>query len=295
MPNSTDISRIELTPLQRDILKLIRRTCYKGLPETRTALVDSTDPRLVKWDSSCPKGSFSLPSGCPELLIRACVLAVPQSDAETRWGKDGFNPDPSIQYLIDRGFLKVSRGSDPFVAAFENPLNDGAEVRFTKRIEKKSETREVCVWETPVSTMVVAAFVLHNGHIVGEGQLPDSVYRTFQLTERGLALLDAEHSSARKRGKASKRRKRKPRTVPTSKQFKALALRLEGLSFDEIGKRLGISQEAARKRVLRAEKIHNVSGRSVRATQDVPTDRRGQGLIEDGREIIPGEDSGTTF
>jgi len=92
-----------------------------------------------------------------------------------------------------------------------------------------------------------------------------------------------------KLAKAPKRRKRKRRETPTAKQLEAQALRLRGLSFKEIGEQLGITQEAARKHVLRAEEILKGNGRSARASQNLPSDPRGQDRIEDHREKIPGD------
>ncbi len=87
---------------------------------------------------------------------------------------------------------------------------------------------------------------------------------------------------SRQRPNKSNSRKRAKRTVrdtPTAKQMEAYALHLKGLSNAEIGKRHGISKEAARKRVNNAKGILDRKSRSVQPKQALPVDCRGQETV----------------
>lgn len=177
---------IELRPIHWDILKLIRTLCYKGLPETRCALVDPKDRRLPLWEPNPYNTSFTLPDGIPEPLVKACLVAVPSDESEQRWGKDGHRPAPALQYLIDRGLLDISCGNRPIYAAFRNYFND-SEILSTVSIEE-NENGRCYVWQTPATRSVLPE---QNGLLV-----TPSPYRVFTLTERAHVLLDAEKTAA---------------------------------------------------------------------------------------------------
>lgn len=173
---------IDVSPIHRDILKLIRTLCYEGLPKTRLALVDPHDRRLPLWEPNPHDTRFVLPDGVPEPFVRACLFGVPFDEAEQRWGKGRHSPDPAFQYLIDRRLLDVFEADTPICAAFRNYFND-VEIFSTVRIESK-ENRRYYVWQTPVTLSVLDE---QNGVLV-----TGSPYSVFKLTERAHELLDAE-------------------------------------------------------------------------------------------------------
>lgn len=76
--------------------------------------------------------------------------------------------------------------------------------------------------------------------------------------------------------KAKQRRKCPPRTSPTEKQQEAWLLYKRELSYKAVGERLGITATAAGKRIRAAKEIIERASRSVRASQKLPTDDRGQ-------------------
>jgi len=233
---------ITLTFLQRDILKLIHTVCYKGLPETRTPLVDPTDARLPKWDSRCPKGSFSLPSGCPEPLVRACIFGVGSNESRRRWGVFGQNLEPVYQYLIDREMLEVSHGNDPFFTVFRNPF-DGREILFVRIVE--------------------GVFYVYDAE--GRVLLPiceprlfrRTRYRVFKLTRQALALLDAAKSPESKRGKTSEvtngEQKKDPPAL-TKREKQAFDLSERGFTQKQIAEELELSKSRVSEVLTSAKK-----------------------------------------
>jgi hypothetical protein len=84
-------------------------------------------------------------------------------------------------------------------------------------------------------------------------------------------------------GKKPVKRHRRPRNIPTNRQLDAYAIYLRVKTFEATGAELGISKEAARKLVRKAEKLTNTTARSAWA-QQLPTDSRGQVMIPDDRE-----------
>jgi hypothetical protein len=81
--------------------------------------------------------------------------------------------------------------------------------------------------------------------------------------------------------KAAKRaRTRRSRTTPTEKELRALELRSRGWSFRRTGAELGVTKQRAQQLVKSAlQRNLLISGRSVK-TQAMPSDHRGQPLIE---------------
>ena len=171
---------MNLRAIHWDILKLIRTLCYEGLPETRMAVVDSRDCRLPRWEPNPHNATFVLPDGAPEPLVRACFSTVAFEESKHRWGKEGRNVDPALQYLIDRVLLNVSNDDWPICTAFRNCWND-AEVFCTIRFEE-DEYGQFYVWQTPFRISVLRE---KNGALV-----TSSPYRVFKLTERVHELLD---------------------------------------------------------------------------------------------------------
>jgi hypothetical protein len=123
--------------------------------------------------------------------------------------------------------------------------------------------------------------------------LSDSESRTLLCNLReAKAARPKERSQSARPVKKKKRRKRATRTTPTAKQLEAQALRLKGLSFEDIGNQIDITGEAARKRVRGAEKFLGKS-KSVRPTQTLAKDCRGQDLTKDHREVAPDDPTAT--
>lgn len=177
---------MNLKPIHRDILKLIRTLCYEGLTETRIALVDPHDRRLPLWKPNTYSTRLTLPDGVPAPIVRATLFAVTFDERKQRWGKDGCDPGPALQYLIDRGLLDVSHDDLPICAAFKNYFND-AEIHCTIRYEE-NENGQFYVWQTP---SVKSVLYERDGTLVTA-----LAYPVFKLTERAHALMDTETLNA---------------------------------------------------------------------------------------------------
>jgi hypothetical protein len=171
-----------LEPIHWDILRLIRTLCYKGLPQTRRALVDPNNQWIPKWEPNPHGARLVLHEGVPEPLIRECVCKVPLEDAKQRWGEGGSPYDSALQYLLDRRLMDVFWDDVPIVAAFKNYFND-AEILATIRIEEGINGRSY-VWGISDSKW----------HVLEEqdGGLVGRPYLVFKLTEHAHRLLENE-------------------------------------------------------------------------------------------------------
>jgi len=180
-------SRIELNRIHWDILKLIRTLCYDGAPETQTAHVDPHDPRLPQWKPNPHDTRFVLLNGVPEPFVRACLFVLPFDAREQRWGSDGHDPDPVLQYLLDRRLLEVSVSNRAICAAFRNPFGD-SEILSTIRTEVNQYGR-FFVWDIPFSCSTLLHE--HNGSLITA--IP---YKVLRLSERAHQLLDFEKATS---------------------------------------------------------------------------------------------------
>jgi DNA-binding CsgD family transcriptional regulator len=86
------------------------------------------------------------------------------------------------------------------------------------------------------------------------------------------------------------RRRRAKREKPTDREVRAYALSLQGKTYTEIASQMGISRQGATVLVKKAKAILWSRGRSGRALQSLPVDRRGQHTIAD-RRSTDSEDS----
>ena len=181
MPSNLD----SLKPIHRDLLSLINTLCYEGLPDTQMACVDQNDRRLTMWMPETYGTRFVLPYGVPEPILLACFAVMSPDQRHERWGRDGFDLKPAIEYLIDRGLLQWSQDTLPVSRAFRNYFDD-SEVFLTVRLEE-NENGRFCVWQTPSSTSVVTGT---------PGRMAVSSYRVFKLTDRAHEWIE-ENASTR--------------------------------------------------------------------------------------------------
>lgn len=221
--------------------------------------------------------TFRFNGGVPDEFLRAwtCVAPVDSARDEERFRT-------ALNGLIARELVTVRRDVPPcppeIDLQFERP--GGGIVRYTTYRLVLKVMHEVALFAAPPADAGAAggSRPLFDRTVAGRRT-------SYRITPAGIAVLDEAAPAPKSSNRPSRAPRARCEPKLTDKRQRALTMRMRGMTFTAIGEALGVTRQTATLMVKHARAIVEAkSGKSVRARQTLPADRRGQADVADERD-----------